>query len=355
MTVSCKEKSNETYTVKTVDGVKYIHNHASVWGDEPKVALEFVKQIGDKENDDENYYLYNLADIARDADGNYYVLEVPSCIKVFYPDGKYKMSFGREGQGPGDISGANNITISVEDNIYVVDAGNSRIQVFSPNGEDMGSTRLNPMALSLRVLSNGEMVFRKRWPSPLDDKIGWARIVDPEGNIMHEFLKPDNELLKSEKRFSLAVDSDDNIYVSFTSFNRVEKYDSKGNIIFRTDRPLKYKAGAKIKRKIKYRSGRISKIDWINSVSRFIEVDSKGRVWIFSYSRQLKDFENDWEEEESYYSRYEFHIFDKNGIFLGKIPIKVFCKKFRIFGDRVYFIDSSKEICVHEYKIVEKY
>jgi len=354
-------KSDEPYTIEMKDGVNYIHNHSSVWGDEPKVALEFVKEIGDHESDDENYYFFRPADIARDADGNYYVSESgTSCIKVFEPGGKYKMTIGRRGQGPGEISSAGRIDISAEGNIYVVDAGNYRIQVFSPNGKDLGSIRLFPWPMSFCLLSTGEMVFRKVFltPKPSDDQIGWARIIDPSGNTLKDFVKPndiDNELLKFAKRsFNLAVDSEDNIYVAFPPLNRVDKYDSKGNIIFKTDRPLKYKAGAKIKIKVK-RGDQIRVIDDINLVSDYIEVDYKDRVWVFSYARKLKDFEDVTDpNEELYYSRYEFHIFDKNGIFLGKIPVEVFCYKFRIFGDRLYFIDTYEDMCIYEYKIVEK-
>ena len=58
------------------NGIKIIHNGKPLWGNNPKVVLEFVRKIGELEGDDENYQLYQPQDVIRDSKGNIYVIEV---------------------------------------------------------------------------------------------------------------------------------------------------------------------------------------------------------------------------------------------------------------------------------------
>jgi len=50
----------------------------------------------------------------------------------------------------------------------------------------------------------------------------------------------------------------------------------------------------------------------------------------------------------------EFEIFDNGGVLIGKLPIPQNFNHMRIFNDRLYLIDRNEEMCVYEYKIVEK-
>jgi len=359
VTITCGT-SDQTYTIETIEGVKHIHNHAPLWGDEPRIKLEFVKEIGDKESDDENYYLFRPSDIGRDAGGNYYVLEqTVNQIKVFDSDGKYKMTIGRKGQGPGEIGAATRIAVSVEGNIYVPDQRNGRIQVFAPDGKDLGSTRFNtsPIPPPFRLLSTGEIVHEKIIRRPLSGiRSGLVQITDLAGNPFREFAELndiDEKLLDKARKILIAVDSVDNIYTAFRYLNRVEKYTSSGKLIFRADRPLNYETGSLKMRKIRALDGSIRETYLMNTISQSIEVDSRGRIWILSWLRELKDFENP-SDREVLSSLFEFHVFDPNGIFLGVIPVESVVDKFRISGDRLFIIDMLDEMCVYEYKIVEK-
>ncbi len=49
--------------VEFKDGIKNIHNEKPKWGDNPKVKLEFVRQIGELEGDDENYAFFNPIEV----------------------------------------------------------------------------------------------------------------------------------------------------------------------------------------------------------------------------------------------------------------------------------------------------
>ena len=76
--------------IENVDGVKVIHNDKAKWGKKPKVALEFVRQIGEFEAEDENYQFFRPEDIVKDKDGNIYINDSGNCrIQKFDSDGNY--------------------------------------------------------------------------------------------------------------------------------------------------------------------------------------------------------------------------------------------------------------------------
>ena len=96
--------SETTYTVDTIDGVRYVYNTAPLWGDEPKVELEFVQKIGGIEATDENYQLFKAFDATKDPDGNIYVLDSGNFrIQKYDTRGNYLTTFGKQGRGPGEF------------------------------------------------------------------------------------------------------------------------------------------------------------------------------------------------------------------------------------------------------------
>jgi DNA-binding beta-propeller fold protein YncE len=54
---------------------------------------------------------------------------------VFDLDGKLLLEVGKPGMGDGELNAPNGITADAEGNIYVVDTGNQRVQIFDNNGK----------------------------------------------------------------------------------------------------------------------------------------------------------------------------------------------------------------------------
>jgi len=54
----CYAPFADAQKIEYEDGVRIIHNDKPIWGDNPKVSLEFVRQIGVFEGPDENYMFY---------------------------------------------------------------------------------------------------------------------------------------------------------------------------------------------------------------------------------------------------------------------------------------------------------
>ena len=76
-------------------------------------------------------------DVAWDRAGNIYVadgLGNNNRVAKFDKDGRFIAHWGSTGSGPGQFMGVKALAIDAQDNVYVADAGNKRIQVFDAEG-----------------------------------------------------------------------------------------------------------------------------------------------------------------------------------------------------------------------------
>ena len=78
-----------------------------------------------------------VTDVAWDSAGNSYISDgyVNSRIAKVDKDGNWLKSWGEPGNNPGQFSTPHSIAVDAQDNIYVADRGNARIQVFDKDGK----------------------------------------------------------------------------------------------------------------------------------------------------------------------------------------------------------------------------
>ena len=77
-------------------------------------------------------------DVAWDRAGNVYVADgvgTNNRVAKFDKDGRFIANWGSTGSGPGQFNGVKALAIDAQDNVYVADIGNKRIQVFDANGQ----------------------------------------------------------------------------------------------------------------------------------------------------------------------------------------------------------------------------
>jgi NHL repeat len=98
-----------------------------------RIRLVEEVRVSDKDLP-ENALFQNPRGVAVDGSGNVYVSDFDANhIKVFGPDGKFRTTIGRLGQGPGDLSGPSSIEISGE-RIIVWEARNRRFSILDMKG-----------------------------------------------------------------------------------------------------------------------------------------------------------------------------------------------------------------------------
>jgi DNA-binding beta-propeller fold protein YncE len=375
--------------VETVDGVRVIHNDKTgKWGKTPQVSLEFIRNLGELETEDENLAFHIPSDIAKDDQGNIYILDAGNHrIQKFDPEGNYIESIGNRGQGPGEFYLPLSLDIDSRGYLYVSDPQNQRVQILKPDGTDYKTLSFHETpAGTIRLLTSGDMVMGKGGivfafgpggGSKKPEKL--MKILDSGGNILNQFGNPviyeDSFVNRTGNNFQFAVDKDDNVYVTFEYQNRIEKFSPQGELLWKADRKLDYNTDiSKAKAQVKRSGGNVQvQAPQMNRCSMGVAVDDKGRVWVVTFMRQLKEeeqvdsrigvmmmngqrsvslsYEGATENRET--DSFQLEIYDQDGILLGTIPLTHFVDDIRIIGDRLFLVDKARGAQYYEYKIIE--
>lgn len=294
----------EPQKIETVDGVRVVHNiKGGLWGQTPKVSLELVRKIGDVDTEDEHLAFNFPSDIAVDRDGNIYVLDAGNTrVQKFGPDGRYLATIGRKGQGPGEFRMPDTIDFDKDGNLVVADSPQARIHVIVGGGRDARSVVIKEEMISgVRPLPSRDFVGRgstysfprPNQPAKTADEMRLFRRIAADGRITGSFgrLTDFGESMTNAAGNAAEYDVDGQgaLYVSFNAQNRVEKYAPDGTLVWRADRPLSYSTEVRKKGKIDRSGGGVSMSSpEMNACSAGIAVDAKGRCWVVTYARQLR-------------------------------------------------------------------
>jgi dipeptidyl aminopeptidase/acylaminoacyl peptidase len=343
------------------DDVAWVHNKAKgTWDDSPRITLTFIEMFGD-ENDD-NYLFYEPVAIAADKQGNIYVLDSKNFrVQVFDSDRKFLRSFGRRGQGPGDLGRPECIDLDDAGNVYVGDPGNGRIEVFDPSGVRLRSVRVGATNIVFRVMKNGDILLR----SPnldggrglKDGQVPLFRVLDSQGGLKRHvgqgiyFTKP--PFTTGGNRALITADEQDNAYIAFLFQNRICKYSPEGRLVYAADRILP---------KDKLIDKDLGLYTTINSA---LDVDSRGRLWVVTHTRRWKKDELIMRQyvggqeqligdrTETKTDLFEIQIFDRGGVLLQKVPLTHFCDYIKIIEDKLYILDKDRLGQFYVYQVKE--
>lgn len=368
--------------IETVDGVRIVHNEeGGRWGKNLPVKIELVRTIGDIDTLDENLAFNMPSDIVLDNRGNMYILDSGNCrIQKFDLDGKFSASFGREGQGPGEFNSPASLDIDAEGNLIVADRRARKIQIFTKEGSllktiMMAKSPFNRVfALSaglMATVGTGGYDIEGKDNEPLPKLI---RLLDMEGNIVREF----GEMFDYKHRmvnqkgnvFYFVVDKNDFIYLSFSYQNRIDKYSPDGKLLWKADRALNFTTKPLDKGKIeRTKNSQSFYSPRMNSVSKGIAVDNKGRAWVVTCKRQIKDeervymitrssqagttreIEGDTDLQET--DMFGLEIFDADGVLLGEMPLDIFVDGIYIEDEHLFLLDQMRGVKYYEYIIVK--
>ncbi len=378
--------------VETIDGVLVVHNGKSgKWGKNPKVSLELVRTIGTIEAEDDNFLFYMPSDIALDGQGNMFILDSGNHrIQKFTPDGQYVTTIGNKGQGPGEFVYPLSLDVDSRGYLYISDPGNQRVQILKPDGKDYKTISfVNDPAGILRVsnsdlmiMGRGAFFFSFSAPSLEEDKElpKIIRVINSDGDVENNFGEQldykDFLTNRVGNRYHFTIDKDKNTYVAFDYQNRIEKYSPEGKILWKADRKLNYRTERpKTKSEIKRERGMVSMQEpQMNRCSSGIAVDYKGRIWIVTLKRQIKEEESvglrlrvargadgarslgmsvNGNTDVRETDMYQLEVYAPDGVLLGKLLLNQFVDDIRIINNRLFLLDRMRGMQYYEYKIIE--
>ena len=176
--------------------------------------------------------------LAVDRDGNLYVLDAGNNrIQKFDQDGKFLLMWGALGAGHGEFNfirqneAIGGLDVDAQGNVYVADNRNHRIQKFDGMGTFI-------MQWGSAGTEDGQFV------SPIDvavDGMGNVYVVDDKRDVIQKFDQNGRFILKwgghgkeDGQLFNtggLAVDHQGNVYVADFQNQRVQKFDGNGTFL----------------------------------------------------------------------------------------------------------------------------
>ena len=359
MSISCQRE--RTYLVKVRDGVRYVHNIKPL-SERPAVSLAFVRKIGELEPKDPNYLFLSPMSVAEDDEGNIYVLDAKDfCVKKFGADRTFLRRFGRRGQGPGEFQYPMTIGVGGRARL-IVSSMSSDFYVFDFDGKYVDHFRLPRYQGILPAFLNSDRLvgyaFEARGENSRDNKI--LKIYDFKGQVQHEFGEPfllETALRTWEANFlHITVDDKDNIFVAFTSQNRIEKYSGTGQLILSIDRALPYKIEHRYEQTTMDIGGKAVPTDQqvFTPVTRGIGIDGRGRIWVLAFQKAIRQ---DRPPKDFTMPDYlAFEVYNGSGILLSRVPFPRELVRFdnmTMHGDHLFFVDPFDQSCLYEFAVVD--
>ncbi|MFZ2054671.1 MAG: 6-bladed beta-propeller [Candidatus Aminicenantales bacterium] len=344
-----KDRSGWKGSIEVVDGVQTVKNPEEPVYSGDVLSLEEDLSIGTSEGEEE-YVFSRIGGLDVDDNGNIYAIDSSSAhVRVFDSNGQYLRTIGRKGQGPGEMVMPGFVQVTSQDEIAVYDYQTQRLVFFSPDGtyqKQVSSARMRYPVMPIRLDSHGNIVgYQVMAPPP----IGGLDIAkyDPDYKLLFVIAKEEPNREHKEREFDLAkpglvyaVSPNDSILWGNSIVYELHVLSPEGKpirIIQKKCDRLPMTAGFREKYE-KELAGLLASGGTLRFPDRFpafldFSVDEKDWLWVRTYERL--------EGEEEYYS---FDIFDAEGKYLARVPIRVSLNQKSVWkNDALYTIETGKE------------
>lgn len=322
------QKAEWQGTIEEIDGIMVIKSPKEpMYGGD---ALEFEEELSLGEAEGREEYMFSeIRHIAISEDERIFVLDSKEDhIKVFDKEGKYLMTIGTPGQGPGELDRPSSICIS--QNELVVLEGARRLSVFTLEGEFLRhiSTK-ETWALGATMDSVGNIVLTEGVMDP-EYFHYLTKKVDVDMNLLYEIAKtPAPDARTGVNPFMpfayWKIDEDDNIVFGYPKDYEIQIINPEGKVTRKIKReydPVEVTEQEK-KEQTEDSPPQIKYIfpKYHSAYYRFF-LDDEGRIFVQTWEKI--------EGEEIYYH----DVFDSDGKYVVKIPLRmrpIICKNKKLY------------------------
>jgi hypothetical protein len=328
--IACgKQKTEWKGTIEEVDGVTVVKNPDNPLYSGDVFNIEEELAVGGADANGE--FMFSRIALDVDDKGNLYVLETKDVeIRVFDENGRHIFSFGKKGQGPGEMMRPTSVgfQITPQNEIMLYDPPSQRYIFFSLDGKYLRristttlGTVLNPVTLN----SRGEFIAQTV-PPPMYDKE--LKIFDSDFSTLKVITTLKNppwnqsEIPVLEPSIIYDVSQEDNIIWGSSDKYEISVLNPEGELIKKIIKDYNavevsedYK-----KRVIELYESRLQR-NYISQMKFIfpkyfpafgsITIENTGRLFIETY-----------EEVKDRTGYHYFDVFNPEGIYIAKIPLK---------------------------------
>ena len=344
-----QDRSGWKGTIQVVDGVQTVKNPQEPIYSGEVLELEEDLSIGASKGGDE-YIFSRIGNLDVDKNGNIYAIDTSSAhIRVFDSNGQYLRAIGRKGQGPGEMQMPGFVQATSQNEIAVFDFLTQRLVFFSPDGtylRQVSAARMRYPVLPIRLDSHGNIVGLQVVAPP---PIGGKEIAkyDPDLEALFTIASEEPNKDREERRFVLAkpglfcaVSPNDSIVWGNSSIYELHVLNPEGKRIRTIQKKhdrLAMTAAFKEKseKELSELVARGIKLNFPDRFPAFMDVSVDDRDWLW-----VRTYERVEGEEDFYY----FDIFDSEGKYLAKAPIRVNLNQKSVWKhNALYTIETGKE------------
>lgn len=230
----CSKKEEWKGEIEYINNVKVLTNYdKGIWEESRKgKKIVFTEEvvIGTLEGA-ENQLFHRPMDVLADEDGNIYVLDAGNYrIQKFDKDGNYLLTIGRKGQGPGEILTSMDIELGSHSHILVFDIENNRITKFDSQGNFIDSFNLKFTAYHGVLDSEDNVYVYSQYNEKLIHKF------NPQGQHLLSFMDEiKSEIKRIEPHINgsggIGITQDDKIFLVLTYPYAIYIFNNQGKLL----------------------------------------------------------------------------------------------------------------------------
>lgn len=336
--ISCGRKQDRVERILE-DGVEVVLNRLEPYKIKSEPSQLFLDEEFFIDFEREDFAKIGISDVIGfdvDSDSCIYIAISRSSgdfIFKFDAKGNFLFSFGRRGQGPGEMESPTYLRINEADQIGVSDFGRKKLCLFEKNGDFLREISLASNHRLATLLGNGKILVMKGSFKPEEGRIEFPVILSNEDLKEIKMLHPGRHM----PNFTLANKVNGlSLYIDYNVW-RISKrliyvgnygkgyefliYDTEGNLLRKIRKEYhEVKVSDQIKEKIfNWLKSNLNQFDLVKTKLYFPEfyppfqfffLDEKNRLFVMTYEKGKgpKDFIYD--------------IFSPDGIFIGRTELE---------------------------------
>ena len=343
---NCIEQKEESSSQKIVRIAK-----GPIYNDDV-YCIEKEYSLGGKHETREEYIYSNIKEIDIDESDNLYVLDIKKKrISVFDKEGTYVKTLGGIGQGPGEFQWPWSISISPQKKILIVDLMKRVVSIFSLEGRFEKEIHTKKYEACSRVFltSKNEIIaempmdlgmaikkynseFDEETPIVIKTKEIMSILDELSAKIVWDLSKQDKIVWGDSDKYEINIQEE----VGQINLKIIKKYKKIGINEDEYKEDIKRKFGGR-----PIPPGFEKELPKYYPAFQSINVDDRGRIFVKTFEKA---------DPEGYYC----DVFDQDGRYLAKIPIK---SQFQVWkNNRFYAVEVDKEgnYVVTKYKVYWK-